>query len=471
MAEWPVHFNTHRFEEAGQKYLFCAGSLHLYRIDPLTADILTTAQRATRAQVVAELANHYQAGEIESTIQEIDQLVQAGVLTERGAARSDAADPGLRGGQVELSDLWLIVTNSCNLRCPYCFSRSEYMHGGGAMSQGIASASIDCLIRHSGQRRDLTVIFFGGEPLLDVPLIQNTVVYARQAAAQVGKRIRFTITTNGVCLTKTVRQFLIDEHFAVMISLDGDKPLQDASRPFADGGGSFDTVASHTKAFIAEALPAGLSVTGRTTLNRTHLGRIVDLYRFLEDEMGFPAISTPIIHHPAPAGFGFTLEDVPKLEAEFLALSDRFVERCRVTNKLPAWPTLGTFLRILEWRSRPVRGCAAGRLAICVDPAGDIYPCERFITLPAYRLGNVQRDGYDVALVHRLSQQDAVGFYDRCRHCEALNYCKGTCAAERIRYHSETGPDMVICAIYCALLRVILRTYVRIDHKTLLHTN
>jgi uncharacterized protein len=468
MAEWPVDFNTHMFEEAGQDYLFCGGSLHLYRIDPLTADILNTAQYATQAQTVTQFAHRYKTGEIESAIREIDQLARAGILTERGAPLSDAADPGLQGGQVEISDLWLIVTNNCNLRCPYCFSRSEYMHDGGTMSQATASASIDCLIRRSGQRRDLTVIFFGGEPLLDVPLIQNTVAYARQAVVRERKRIRFTITTNGVCLTKPVRQFLIDERFAVMISLDGDKQLQDTSRPFADGRGSFDTVAPQVKAFLAEALPAGLSLTGRTTLNRTHLGRIADLYRFLEDEMGFPAISTPIIHHPAPPGFGFTLEDVPKLEAEFLALSDRFVERCQATGTLPAWPTLGTFLHMLEWRSRPVRGCAAGRLAICVDPAGDIYPCERFITMPAYRLGNVHRNSYDMDLVRQLSRQDAVGFYDKCRSCEALNYCKGTCAAERIRYHSATGPDMIICAIYRALLRVILRTYVRIDHKMLL---
>jgi uncharacterized protein len=468
MASWPIDFNAHIFEEAGQSYLFCAGSLYLYRIDPLTADVLKMAGHATSAETIAELGGRYGACEVEDTIREIEALVGAGILTERGAPLSNAADPGLRAAQVDLSDLWLIVTNRCNLRCSYCFSRSEYMHAGGGMPQATASAGIDFLLQHSGQHRNLTLIFFGGEPLLDMPLMQHAVAYAHQAEARAGKRIRFTITTNGVCLTESVRRFLIDERFSVMISMDGDKKMQDASRPFPDGRGSFDTVASNTKAFLAEALPADLSVTVRTTLNRTHLGHIVELYRFLEEEMGFEAISTPIIHHPAPDGFGFTLDDVPKFESELLALSDRFVERCRTAQKLPEWPTIGTFLPMLERRSRPVRGCSAGRRAICVDPVGDIYPCERFITLPEYRLGNVHRDGFDMDLVHRLSRLDSVGFYDRCKSCEALNYCKGTCTAERVRYHDATGPDEVICAIYRALLRVILHTYVRIDHKTLL---
>jgi uncharacterized protein len=278
MAAWPVDFNAHVFMEDGQEYLFCAGSLHLYQIDFLTAEILNTARHATREETVAELGDHYGTGEVEETIRKIDELCDAGVLTERGATLNDAADPGLRAGKVTLSEMWLIVTNSCNLRCSYCFSRSEYMHAVSGMSRETAFSAVDYLFQHSGPHRDLTLVFFGGEPLLDMPLMRNTVAYAREAAARAGKRLRFTITTNGVCLTDSVRQFLIDERFGVMISMDGDKGMQDASRPFADGRGSFDVIAPLAKAFVAEASAAGLSPTIRTTLNRTHLGRIVDLY-------------------------------------------------------------------------------------------------------------------------------------------------------------------------------------------------
>ncbi len=466
MIASPLDLNAAVIARDGREFLFCGSSLYLFEIDALTANVIEAIRTRTPAEVVAGYAEGGGREAARQTVLELDKLCEAGILAPRGApVAAPGEDPGIRADTVALTDLWLIVTNSCNLNCAYCFSRAEYMRDHHRMPVTTARAGIDWLIAHSGSEPELTLVLFGGEPLLNMPLLKDAVAYAHEAAARGGKRFVFSLTTNGVKLTPEIRRFLIEERFSVMISLDGEKPQQDASRPFLSGKGSFDVIVPRAKAFIREAADAGLRVNGRTTLNRTHLGRIVELYHFL-DGMGFASISTPIIHAPAPCGFGFLAEDVPRLEREFDQVADLMVERSQ-SGKLPPWGTFTTFLDSIYQRNRPNRGCAAGRRAVCVDIAGDIYPCERFITVPEYVLGSVQDPSYDMGKVHRLSRLDQIGIYDKCRSCVALYYCKGTCAAERVRYHPPSGPDEVTCDIYRALLGAILRAYVRIDPNLL----
>lgn len=448
-------FNAYTFFENGQAYLFCTQNLSVHRIGAATADLISGR------------SGNYPADETEVARREISSLVKAGVLTRTAVVSK--IQPRPLAADLELSDLWLIVTRDCNLRCPYCFSRREYMQQGGAMGEATASAAVDFLVTHSGPHRDLAIIFFGGEPLLDFPLIRHTVAYARRAARAAGKQADFAITTNGVRLTRQVRRFLIREHFSVMISMDGDRQLQDANRPFPNGRGSFNTVAPRAKAFIAEALPAGLPVTARTTLNRTHLGRMLELYDFLENEMGFTSIWTPLMHHPAPPGFAFTLADLPTLEAELEQLADRARERLNTTGKLPCWGKPTVFLRALALGRAPVTGCAAGRLAVCIDPAGDIYPCERLVRMPDYRLGNVTREEYDTKRADRFAELRSAGCRPECHSCEALHYCEGACTAERLRYPGAGGSAEVACAIYRAVVRVVLKTFVRTNPDLLAH--
>lgn len=470
MTSLPLDLNAVVFERDGRSYLFSGSSLYLFGVDPTTADVVSAARAAgSEADLIARTTPVHDPAEVRETLTEIERLIAADVLAPRGATlRPAGEDPGLTGETVALTDLWLIVTNSCNLNCAYCFSRAEYMKDHRPMSIATAKAGVDFLMARRGAETELTIVFFGGEPLLDMPLIRAVVAHADELAARHGLDIQYSMTTNGVKLTPAVRRWLIEKRFSVMISLDGEQPQHDASRPFLSGKGSFSTIVPRVKAFVAEAKAAGLTVNGRTTLNRTHLGHVVDLYRFMDEEMGFSNVSTPIIHEPAPPGFAFRMDDVSALEAELRALADVFVDKCRTEGRVPHWGTLSTFLHTLHHRARPARGCAAGRRAVCVDVDGEIYPCERFITVADYAVGRIGSTAYDMEKVHALSRLDAVGYYDKCRSCAAVYYCKGTCAAERARYHPPEGPDEITCEIYRALLRVVLDIYVRIDHDALL---
>ncbi len=66
------------------------------------------------------------------------------------------------------------------------------------MNFEVGKAAIDYLIANSGNRRNLEIDFFGGEPLMNFDVVKQLVEYGREAEKARGKNIRFTITTNGV---------------------------------------------------------------------------------------------------------------------------------------------------------------------------------------------------------------------------------------------------------------------------------
>ena len=95
----------------------------------------------------------------------------------------------------------LNVTNQCNLACTYCYeySADRIAQQDGKpkyMSADIAESAVEMLIKESAGREGLHVTFFGGETLLNFPVMRSTVEYATRRVAELGKRIEFSLTTN-----------------------------------------------------------------------------------------------------------------------------------------------------------------------------------------------------------------------------------------------------------------------------------
>lgn len=459
MAAAPIQWNIYQFRAHGRDYVYCAESLFLFEVDRLTATILQMSQSRTRTEILLELAPLYSAAKVRKVFGELDRLSRSGILTPGGRRRPQASKLDFDPDNPSFSDLWLILTHNCNMGCKYCFSAAEYMHGNRSMSWEVAQRAVDFLLAHSEGENKLSLVFFGGEPLLNFAVMRDTVKYARDSMAETGKDLNFAITTNGTMLTPAIRRYLLKHNFHTMISFDGPEAMHNAARCFKDGRGSYAAIAPQVKAFVAEAAGAGTPVQGRATLNRHHLGHLLELYEFMEREMGFPGISTPIIHRPAPPEFCFAASDLPQLAGEVRQLGEHVLAKLTPQGKFPPYGFF-TFLYLLHRRVRADRGCAAGRSAITVDTNGDIFPCERFIDCPDYRLGNVVTGEFQTTPAIRLSSLDHICAYPKCSSCYALMFCKSTCVAERVRYLGPEGPTEVDCEIYRLLLREMLRLYV-----------
>src|SRR4029079_9808278 len=189
------------------------------------------------------------------------------------------------------------------------------------MAESTAKQSVDFLLKESGRVAHLT--FFGGETLLNFPVLKSTIAYARTRAAEVGKDIDFSLTTNATLLKPEVIEFLAEERVGVTISIDGPEDLQNRFRVFKNGTGSYDIAAPKIKALLARhrSRPIG----ARVTLTRQTLD-VRRIYRHLTEELGFWEVGfAPVTTAPgrdyaiADGGFDALLGQFRALAREYLS--------------------------------------------------------------------------------------------------------------------------------------------------------
>src|SRR5438105_15756604 len=129
------------------------------------------------------------------------------------------------------------------------------------MAEETARDSVELLLKESGRVAHLT--FFGGETLLNFPVLESTIAYARRRAAEVGKEIDFSLTTNATLLKPEIIEFLAENRVGVTISIDGPKEMQDEFRVFKNGSGSYDIVTPKIRELLKRhtSRPIGARVT------------------------------------------------------------------------------------------------------------------------------------------------------------------------------------------------------------------
>lgn len=164
--------------------------------------------------------------------------------------------------------LCINIAHDCNLACRYCFAgEGEYKGDRGLMPLDIAKKSLDFLVANSGNRVNLEVDFFGGEPLMNWDVVKETVRYGRSLEEKHNKKFRFTLTTNGVLLNDEVMEFANKEMANVVLSIDGRKEIHDYMRPTRNGKGSYDLLLPKFQEFAKKRAGKSYYVRGTYTHN------------------------------------------------------------------------------------------------------------------------------------------------------------------------------------------------------------
>ena len=253
-----------------------------------------------------------------------------------------------------LTTMVLNVTNQCNLSCTYCYEYGEDKivdtENGKQpkfMSEETARESVEFMLKESGDNKVAHITFFGGETLLNFPVLQKTIAYARQRGAELGKEVDFSLTTNATLLKPEIIEFLAENHVGVTISIDGPREVQDKFRVFHNGTGSYDVVAPKIKELLKRhrSRPIGARVT--LTSGTLDIKRI---YRHLTEEMGFWEVGfAPVTTSPS-RGHAISDDGYDEMLGQFRDLAYEFLE---ASVAEPA-------SRLLE-REGDARGDAQGR--------------------------------------------------------------------------------------------------------------
>ena len=448
---------VHQYKNNGYDIVLDVNSGAIHVVDDVTYDVIEMyAARENVAdtsaeEIVTALSGKYGKEEVEEAIDEVQTLIKNEELFTKDTYENYMMDFKKRPTVVKA--LCLHIAHDCNLACRYCFAEEGEYHGRRAlMSFETGKKALDFLIANSGNRRNLEVDFFGGEPLMNWQVVKDLVAYGREQEKIHNKNFRFTLTTNGVLLNDEIMEFANKEMGNVVLSIDGRKEVHDHMRPFRKGAGSYDLIVPKFQKFAESRNQDKYYVRGTFTHNNLDFSNDV---LHLAD-LGFKQISVePVVAQPTE-DYAIREEDLPQLYEEYDKLAAEMVKRHKNGNDFNFFH----FMIDLEGGpcvAKRLSGCGSGTEYLAVTPWGDLYPCHQFVGNEDFLLGNVDTGVTNTAVRDEFKLCNVYA-KDKCRDCFARFYCSGGCAANSYNFHGsitdayDIGCEMQKKRIECAIM-------------------
>ena len=454
----------HQYINNGFHIIMDVNSGSVHSVDPVMYDaVAIVAERVPELaepeklseevarEVMERLSPTYGEAEVQEALDEIQYLIDAEELLTTDQYHDYVVD--FKKRKTVVKALCLHIAHDCNLACQYCFAEEGEYHGRRAlMSFEVGKKALDFLIANSGNRRNLEVDFFGGEPLMNWEVVKQLVEYGRSKEKEYNKNFRFTMTTNGVLLNDEIMDYCNREMSNVVLSLDGRKEVNDKMRPFRGGKGSFDLIVPKFQKFAEMRGDRDYYVRG--TFTRHNLDFSKDVTEFAD--LGFRSMSIePVVAKPEEE-YAIREEDLPQIMEEYDRLAEEYLKRKKEGRGFNFFH-FNIDLNQGPCVAKRLSGCGSGTEYLAVTPWGDLYPCHQFVGQEEFLLGNVDtgvtneriRDEFKLCNVYAK---------DKCRDCFARFYCSGGCAANSYNFHgSITDAYDIGCAmqkkrIECAIM-------------------
>ena len=442
---------VHQYKNNGRNIVLDVNSGSVHVVDDLAYDAIALYDKKSEEEIVQELKGSYPENDLREVLEDIRALKDAGQLFTEDIYRDYIMD--FKKRKTVVKALCLHIAHDCNLACKYCFAEEGEYHGRRAlMSFEVGKKALDFLIANSGNRRNLEVDFFGGEPLMNWQVVKDLVAYGREQEKIHDKNFRFTLTTNGILLNDEVQEFVNKEMGNVVLSLDGRKEINDMMRPFRGGQGSYDQIVPKFQKMAESRTQTNYYVRG--TFTHYNLDFAKDVLHMAD--LGFKQISVEPVVAPPEADYAIREEDVPVLCEEYDRLAAEIVRREK------AGEHFNFFHFMIDLTGGPcvakrLSGCGSGTEYLAVTPWGDFYPCHQFVGQEEFLMGNVD-DGIVREDIRDEFKTCNVYAKEKCRDCFARFYCSGGCAANSWNFHHsindayDIGCELERKRVECAIM-------------------
>ncbi|HHV27767.1 thioether cross-link-forming SCIFF peptide maturase [Anaerosalibacter bizertensis] len=412
-----------------------SGAVHL--VDEVAYDVLDYYENKDLKEIISELSKKYSKNEIIEAHSEITKIKEDGLLFSENINMNNFN----YNNENIVKALCLHVAHDCNLRCKYCFaSQGDFKGERLLMPLEVGKKALEFIVNSSGNRKNLEVDFFGGEPLMNFEVVKDLVAYGRELEKNHNKRFRFTITTNGVLLDEDKMEFINENMDNIVLSLDGRKEVNDNMRTTVDGKGSYDIIVPK---FIEMADKRGdkdYFVRGTFTSNNLDFTR--DALEFYN--LGFKKISIePVVTDPKEE-YAIKEEHLDTILNEYEEFSKEYIK----IKKMDKDFTFFHFMIDLNQGPCLIKratGCGAGSEYMAVTPEGDLYPCHQFVGNDDFKLGDVF-NGVINSDIREKFKQSNVFSKEECKTCWARFYCSGGCHANAYNTNKDiTKPYKIGC--------------------------
>lgn len=427
----------HRFDAAGRTFVYSVPGGGIFSPDGAALDALNLigdAEVPASQAVTALMARGYDQATARETLAE---LFQTRLLKDQHGFVDPPQEPV---ENFPLQSLVLNLTNQCNLSCHYCyeFGEDKVATPEGKpkfMDREVARAAVDHLFDSAVGRRAVHVTFFGGETLMNFPLLKWVVGYAQEVAAARQQAVDFSLTTNGTLLTPEIIEFLADNEIGVTVSMDGPKEMHDQLRVYSNGKGSYDVLAPKVKALLARHRSRPIAARVTLTDRVTDVKRI---FQHLREEFGFAEVGFAPVTAAPDRLYTIGGNNMDHILAQFRELAQEYL-KAALAGRAHGFSNVSDTLAELHAGINKSHPCGAGLGLVGVGPSGDIAPCHRFVDSDAHALGNVMTGGLDKAKQADFLSRGHVNAKYECQTCFARPLCAGGCHHESLVRFGEIG--------------------------------
>lgn len=428
----PLKKDFHTFIKNGQPFLFLTKPVALFKIDAET-------HRVLRQVEAGESLSAFDGNRWAEAKAFIDAYCRKAPATRALRSPADITE--------NVVGLYLFVSQECNLKCAYCYGGEGEYGNKGLMNEEALQNTFKAFFDGDGEEHFIT--FFGGEPLLNFPMMKKAVDLAREYEKDGKAGISFAVVTNGTVLSPEIKEFIHTHITDVTFSLDGPRELNDSQRISKYGISVHDTATENIKALTEGAPPFNWAF--RTIVTRKSHKMVEDIYEHLG-----------LFN---PGGIGIVNVDVP--EDDPLHLNDEehrhFVDQIVSINRkgLRSFVEGGQpvafeypFYILFYFISRrhALYHCNAGANLLAVTADGDVYPCHRFVGIEEFKMGNVSDHGLKMSARYRDIRQKFIDFTvdkrEGCRDCWARYLCGGSCFKYSYAEHGSISPPVERHCVY-----------------------
>ncbi len=317
--------------------------------------------------------------------------------------------------------LYLFPTMGCNMDCPYCFVKKE----GLAFSKEVQNALLDFISKRSDGLKHLTLVWYGGEPLLAKKMLLD--LSGRIRAAVPNVFIKQGIYTNGYLLNRETALHLrsagIDQ---VHIPFDGDKDLHDSRRKLMmDGSPTLEKILDNIAAI--EGIFSKIEL--RLHVDRESIPSVSSLLQRLHDR-GFQRRKDISVYFapmeaetPTCRTFSqicFTTRDYAKLEVAFA------LEAMQLGFETLQYPAVAQTHCLARTDNQ-----------FAIGPDGSIFKCVSDIGYSDKAAGHLMREQTEAqAHMEAKYRNDTFMKKQNCVNCKVLPQCMGGCS-----YKSQQHTD------------------------------
>lgn len=343
----------------------------------------------------------------------------------------------------------LIVSQDCNLRCGYCYAdHGTYRSEKKLMSYDTAKKCIDRLL---SKDYDNHIVFFGGEPLLNFSLIKKIDSYLNQKKLNA----KYTTITNGTIINNEIKNFINENFSNLWISLDGSKDINDGQR-FGLAGSVHDRVVET----IDKLQPRSYPITIKSIVTKRSANKLTEIVEHISS-LNIDFMTIKCVKDVSPESEFFVSDGDHEIYINELAnILVTSIKKLADGEEVKLVSYIYPILMQIITKTRMIHGCSAGRELITITADGDVYPCEKYIGLKEFHMGNVNDDDFPGEGFKRLQEMFCkINVYNSpdCNACWARFLCGGVCHWQSYVTHGDMSrPTERRCMETKAILEALL---------------